>query len=156
MLREVAAALADYSESELTLTRKVSGKQVLNEAGKFFLDMTNLSQVEKASKAKPAPVTTPSYTLTFTTPDFTLPSEVASVDPTTLAPFPASYTFHLNAKKPLTLFNITQKLDGQVLKFTGTLSKNFQKITGVLTLHRKGNSLAFKYTATPETTVEMS
>ncbi len=148
----IAAVSSDFTDSEVTLTRRVSGRQVLTEAGQFLLSMVSQPQLVAAKKAKPAPVATPSYTLTFVTPDFTVPDEVAAVDASTLAPFPASYTFKLNAKKPLSLFNITQKVGGQVLNFTGTLSKNLQTITGALTLHRKGNSLAFKYTATPEAT----
>ena len=48
------------------------------------------------------------------------------------------------------LFNITQRMIGRTLNFTGTLRNNLQKITGKLTLAGKNFHSSQTYTATPE------
>ena len=142
-INDVVNALSIYGRAQALFVMKVSGNQKLTEAGQFLLDSVSIPQLARAAAAPG-----PSYTLTMST---TTDSTSFPFDPSFIDPFPATYTFSLNTKKPLNLFNITQKIGKKTLKFTGVMSSNLQKITGVLNLNGPNQHANRTYTLTPET-----
>ena len=111
------------------------------ELGTFL--MTSFVPKTLHAGAATAAASTPVITLTMPSPG--LLTTVGTFNPASLEPFGSQYTFNLNAKHLLNLFNITQKIGKEKLHFTGKLNSKLTVLSGVLDVTGPTNQVSLTY-----------
>jgi hypothetical protein len=144
--RRLMSATPTLAQVEAAMTRlasahdNVTWTQVAGGGTSVQSGVWRFEQVTPPPGAK-----TPKYKLIFDNPPFLQGQTSYPFTTAEIEPFPAGYTFLLNAAHPLNLFSITQEVDGSTLTFTAKMSSNLEKITGQLEIVTPDSSLSSTY-----------
>ena len=129
--------------SVLYLAESLGSRQ--EELGHFLMSAFIPKSLHADSSAATAPTTHFDVTLTMESSDSLL---AGTFNPASLEPFGSVYTFQLNAKNPLNVFNITQKIGKEKLHFTGKLNSKLTVLSGVLKVTGPTNQISLTYKTT--------